>query len=90
MREAVFVSGTVGRTGQVVALGETMLGQVQPEGGTPGIRRTASDLAACDRSREGKPRELRGGEPTHPSGGSGLVVARHGRVEEGPVAAVAK
>ena len=27
---------------------------------------------------------------THASGGSGLVVARHGRVEEGPEAAVAK
>ena len=42
------------------------------------------------RSRGGKPRELRGGEQTHSSGGSGLVVAKHGRVEEGPRAAVAK
>ena len=64
-----------------------MLDQVQPEGGTPGMLWAAS---GAGRRREGKPRELRGGEPTHPSGGSGLVVARHGRVEEGPVAAVAK
>ena len=37
----------------------------------------------------GKPCELRGGERTHPSGGSGLDVAKHDR-EEGPRTAVAK
>ena len=64
-----------------------MLEQVRPEGGTPEMCWTASNLG---RSRGGKPRELRGGEPTHPSGGSGLVVARHGRIEGRPEAAVAK
>ena len=64
-----------------------MLEQVRPEGGTPERCWTASELG---RGRRGKPRELRGGEPTHPSGGSGLVVAMHGRVEEGPRAAAAK
>ena len=65
-----------------------MLEQVGPEGGTPGMLWGASELAGA--SREGKPRELRGGEPTHPSGDSGLAVAMQGRVEEGPKAAVAK
>ena len=37
------------------------------------------DLA---RSRKGKPRELRGGGQTRPSGGRGLAAAVHGRVDE--------
>ena len=64
-----------------------MLDQVRPKEGTPGMLWLAS---GAGRSREGKPRELRGGEPTHPSGGSGLVVARHGRIEGRPEAAVAR
>ena len=34
----------------MVALGETVLGQVQPEGGTPGMRWTASDLAGAEKA----------------------------------------
>ena len=63
-----------------------MLEQVRPEGGTPERCWTASKLG---RSRRGKPCELRGGEPMHPSSGSGLVVAKHGRGEKEPKAAVA-
>ena len=62
--------------------------QVGPEGGTPGMLWGASDLAGAEKASHA--RELRGGEPTHPSGGSGLVAAIPGRVEEGPEAAVAK
>ena len=34
----------------MVALGETMLGQVLPEGGTPGMCWTASELAAAEKA----------------------------------------
>ena len=58
-----------------------MLGQVQPEGGTPGMRWTASELAGAEKASHANCAVV---SRTHPSGGSGLVVARHGRVEEGP------
>ena len=73
------------RTGQVGADGP-MLDQVGPEG------QAHLECTCMPVSREGKPRELRGGEQTHPSGSSSLAVAMHayGREEEGPRAAVAK
>ena len=69
------------RTGQVRM--EPTPDQVRLEGQAH-LERPCCTLRASrtGRSRKGKPRELRGGEQTRPSGGSGLVVARHGRVEE--------
>ena len=46
-----------------------------------GLKGRPVRTSRAGRSREGKPRELRGGEQPHPNGGSGLVVAKHGREE---------
>ena len=53
-----------------------MLDQVRPEGGTPGMLWLARELAGAEKASRAVVSQ------THPSGGSGLVVAMHGRVEE--------
>ena len=64
-----------------------MLDQVRPEGGTPGMLWLTSEQAGAEKASHANCAVV---SPAHPSGGSGLVVAMHGRVEEGAEAAVAE